>query len=481
LRNLGSAGYRVDGPGRASTLGYRIAAVGDVNGDGIPDLLATGAYYSAYLGGRTQSWVVYGQRTPGVVDLAQPGRGYEISLPGYHFLTAAGIGDVNGDGIPDLAIGDPMAEPMTVRRTFRIGKRRFVRKETVYNGRVFVVYGQRNADPVDLAHLGRGGYVIDGPRGGQLSSTLAPAGDLNGDGRPDLLVGAPGAGDPAGPASSPPYAPTVYGIFGSPPGSRVNLADPRTPALRLIGDAADGTGPAVGLGALPATAGSTVAVGSPYASAPCRQGSGVVSIVHGISGPATLRLTDLGSSGYRIAGALPADGAGTELAAVPATTTQAPGLLIGAPAFAYSYGLRPGEQPPTWTAALLPITGAPSATRPLRATTCLRAHVLTHSLRSAIAYGLRVRVQIAEVTPRSTVQITLTGHRPSPNPILGAAYLLPRQRTLIARVALNPSDRRRLAHSPSVRVHVFIQLYTQGRETCCATAPASSQTITLRR
>jgi len=270
LRNLGSAGYRVDGPGRASTLGYRIAAVGDVNGDGIPDLLATGAYYSAYLGGRTRSWVVYGQRTPGVVDLAQPGHGYEISLPGYHFLTAAGIGDVNGDGIPDLAIGDPMAEPMTVRRTFRIGKRRFVRKETVYNGRVFVVYGQRNAAPVDLAHLGRGGYVIDGPRGGQLSSTLA--GDLNGDGRPDLLVGAPGAGDPAGPASSPPYAPTVYGIFGSPPGSRVNLADPRTPALRLIGDAGDGTGPAVGLGALPATAGRTVAVGSPYASAPCRQG-----------------------------------------------------------------------------------------------------------------------------------------------------------------------------------------------------------------
>ena len=72
----------------------------------------------------------------------------------------AGPGDVNGDGIPDLALDA---------------------------GRPSVVFGRRSGGTIDLGALGTGGYRISGVSA-QTVHHVAAAGDMNGDGLADLTL-----------------------------------------------------------------------------------------------------------------------------------------------------------------------------------------------------------------------------------------------------------------------------------------------------
>ncbi len=59
------------------------------------------------------------------------------------------------------------------------------------SGAAFVVFGKATSTPVDLASLGNRGFRIDGARAGDLAgASVASLGDVNFDGRADLLVGA---------------------------------------------------------------------------------------------------------------------------------------------------------------------------------------------------------------------------------------------------------------------------------------------------
>src|SRR3954466_16004016 len=88
----------------------------------------------------------------------------ESSFTGF---SVARIGDVNGDGLADVAVGAPQVNA----------------RDRSNAGSVFVIFGRPEAGPVDLANLGEGGYRIDGALpGDEAGFSLAPAGDLNGDG-----------------------------------------------------------------------------------------------------------------------------------------------------------------------------------------------------------------------------------------------------------------------------------------------------------
>ena len=87
----------------------------------------------------------------------------------------AGAGDVNGDGLADLIVGAPFAG----------------RRERSFSGSAYVVFGKRTTTAIDLQRLGAGGFRIDGPRRDAAAGyAVAGPGDVNGDGRADVMVSA---------------------------------------------------------------------------------------------------------------------------------------------------------------------------------------------------------------------------------------------------------------------------------------------------
>src|SRR5262249_9133342 len=124
----GSAGFVLSGISRLDRSGLPVSAAGDLNGDGIDDLLISA--YQASPGGRYHAgeiYVVFGRDTdhsglvPPEFELASllPARGGDGStgfvVTGINFYDLAGssvaaAGDVNGDGIDDLLIGAATAD-----------------------------------------------------------------------------------------------------------------------------------------------------------------------------------------------------------------------------------------------------------------------------------------------------------------------------------------------------------------------------------
>ena len=149
---------------RGTTLGGSVASAGDVNGDGYADAIVGARDYGT---GQGRAYLYFGGSTmDNIADVTMTGQAAS-SYFGYSVSTA---GDVNADGYADVIVGSPYYNS--------------------YQGRAYIFHG----GPAMVSLNPTADLILSGQAatGNQFAWSVASAGDVDGDGYPDAIVGARG-------------------------------------------------------------------------------------------------------------------------------------------------------------------------------------------------------------------------------------------------------------------------------------------------
>jgi Ca2+-binding RTX toxin-like protein len=276
-----------------------VAPAGDVNGDGAPDVIVgvPGESGSAVLAARGGAYVVFsGPDLPSHPTRAQllarsiwiRGRAPGPSDPdGQVGAQVAGIGDVNGDGLADVAVAAP--DERSFFRPAPNGIKSEVRGDT------YILYGRRMPGTIDLAHLSAAdGFVVRG-----AGQALADVGDVNGDGKDDIVVAPPDEGSSRG---------SLYVLLGGNLGPIADIQKAGSAAWKIEGAPGDlYFTSAAGVGDVNADGIDDFAVGAPNSlDAPLDptdsepDGPGAAYVIYGRRDTSTLALDKLGHTGIAI-------------------------------------------------------------------------------------------------------------------------------------------------------------------------------------
>jgi Ca2+-binding RTX toxin-like protein len=304
----GADGFKLDGGAAEDRVGLAASSAGDINGDGIDDIIVGAPFASPNGTFSGASYVVFGKTTPfdAHFDLASldGSNGFKLIGTLYDVVGhATSAGDINGDGFDDLIIGTPYADP-----------------NAFDSGATYVLFGKASgfAAETSLASLSAAdGFRISGVTAYDRSGwSAASAGDINGDGFADIIIGADRA-DPNGDRSGASYV--VFGKAGG-FGTNVDLAAlSGTNGFKLSGGAAyDRSGFSVAsAGDVNGDGFDDVLVGAFFADPNGTTSAGASYVVFGKGSgfAANIELTALdGSNGFQIVGTATNDYSGFSVA-----------------------------------------------------------------------------------------------------------------------------------------------------------------------
>lgn len=183
LAMMGSTqALKIYGEKNNDRLGALVNKAGDINGDGIDDVIlgAPGASpLSRYGAGIT--YLIYGSKEGFATNLdlvnLQSSQGFKILGINANGYAASSAGDINGDGINDIMLG--FFESMTI-----LGQS--------YSNLICIIYGQNKTSQsnIDLTNLSsQQGFILYNTS----ATSISTAGDINGDGYDDMMIGASSA------------------------------------------------------------------------------------------------------------------------------------------------------------------------------------------------------------------------------------------------------------------------------------------------